>query len=770
MPARAPVIRETLPALDSRSAVWRVLRAALLSVAVLGALAHAAGLLPLPFIAALDNAIADARLRAFMPSTLDARIVIVDVDEKSLAQVGRWPWSRDRLAALTDELFARQKVAVVGFDTVFAEPDTSTGLPALERLAASAPEIATRLTRWRHELDNDAALARALVDRNVVLGFYLTSDREAHQVGVLPAPVFDAVALQGHRIAFTHWDGYAANLPVLAAAASSAGFINAVEDADGLVRSVPLVAELGGRHFEPLALAMFRRYTGAPRVLPGFAPPGGLPSDYNALQSVVLEQGATRLALPVDAQVRARVPFRGPGGPRGGSFEYVSAARLLNGDLAPGQLAGKLVIVGSTAPGVYDQRSTPVGEVYPGAEVHANLLSGLLDGRLPVQPDWASGFEMIQLLIVAGVLIAGLPRLRAAPAAQLAVALAAMVVALNLWSYRTHGLLLPLAASLLLTALLYAGITIRAFVVEGRQRRSLARLFGSYVPPELVAEMARDPARYDMRAENRELTIMFCDMRNFTRVSEQMTPEDLRALMNRFFSAMTGVIREHRGTLDKYIGDAIMAFWGAPLGDPAHAAHAVQAALEMGARLGDLNADLARRGLPMIGVGIGLNTGLVCVGDMGSSMRRSYTVMGDAVNLASRIEGLTRHYGVDVLAGQATRDAALASGGLGSPVWVEVDRVRVKGKRQGVTLFTPVLQALASAPSFAAEMRLWQLALAGHRLHHWDDARACLLSLTSDYPDSPLAGLYRQLNERNEHHRSSPPPADWDGTHTFDSK
>ena len=770
MPARAPVIRETLPTLDSRSAVWRVLRAALLSVAVLGALAHAAGLLPLPFIAALDNAIADARLRAFMPRTLDARIVIVDVDEKSLAQIGRWPWSRDRLAALTDELFDRQKAAVVGFDTVFAEPDTSTGLPALERLAASAPEIAARLAGWRPGLDNDAAFARALVGRTVVLGFYLTSDREAHQVGVLPAPVFDAVALQGHRIAFTHWDGYAANLPVLASAAPSAGFFNAVEDADGLVRSVPLVAELGGRHFEPLALAMFRRYTGTPRVLPGFAPPGGLPSDYNALQSVVLEQGATRLALPVDAQVRARVPFRGPGGPRGGSFEYVSAARLLNGGLAPGHLAGKLVLVGSTAPGVYDQRSTPVGEVYPGAEVHANLLSGLLDGRLPVQPDWASGFEIVQLLIVAGVLIAGLPRLRAAPAAQLAAALAVAMVALNLWSYRTHGLLLPLAASLLLTALLYAGITIRAFVVEGRQRRSLARLFGSYVPPELVAEMARDPARYDMRAENRELTIMFCDMRNFTRVSEQMSPEDLRALMNQFFSAMTGVIREHRGTLDKYIGDAIMVFWGAPLHDPAHAANAVQAALEMGARLGALNTDLARRGLPTIGVGIGLNTGLVCVGDMGSSMRRSYTVMGDAVNLASRIEGLTRHYGVDVLAGQATRDAAFASGGPGGPAWVEVDRVRVKGKRQGVTLFTPVPQPAAAAPSFTEEMRLWQLALAGHRLQHWEEAGTCLHRLRSDFPDSPLAGLYRQLDARNQHHRGSPPPADWDGTHTFDSK
>jgi adenylate cyclase len=606
-----------------------------------------------------------------------------------------------------------------------------------------------------------------------VLGFYLTSDRDAHKVGVLPAPAFDAAALQGHPIASTHWDGYASNLEVFADAAPGAGFINAVADADGQFRSVPLIAELGGRYYEPLALAMFRSYTGGPRVVPGFAPQGGLPRDYGALQSIVLEQGANRLSLPVDAVARARVPFRGPGGPHGGSFEYVSAADLLSGRVAPAHLAGKLVIVGTTAPGVYDQRSTPVGEVYPGAEVHANLLSGLLDGRLPVQPDWAAGFEIAQLLFVAAVLVAGLPRLRAVRAAQLVLALTALMIALNLWIYRAHAVLLPLAASLVLTALLYVGITLRAFVVEGRQRRALARLFGTYVPPELVAEMARDPTRYDMRAENRVLTIMFCDIRNFTRVSEQMSPEDLRSLVNQFFSGMTTVIRAHRGTLDKYIGDAIMAFWGAPVDDPAHAAHAVQAALLMVERLGALNAELAQRGLPAIGVGIGLNTGLVCVGDMGSSVRRSYTVMGDAVNLASRIEGLTRHYGVGVLVGQATRDAALTEGPGGAPAglaWVEVDRVHVKGKLRDVTLFTPVAQAVAELPAFQTEMRLWQLALAAYRLQHWDQAQAGLYGLQSSYAGSALAGVYRQLDKRIAHHRSTPPPEDWGGAHTFDSK
>ena len=759
--------------MTSRSGLWRALRALLLLAALLAALGHATGIWPLRVITDLDLAIADARLRAFMPRTSDSRIVIVDIDEKSLAELGRWPWSRDRLAALTDALFETQHVAVVGFDVLFAEPDTSSGLPTLERLAVGSPAIAAAIAPLRTELDFDARFAKSLKDRNVVLGYYLANARDGRRSGALPKPVFDAALLQGRPIAFTHWNGYAANLPLLARAAPVAGYFNNVSDPDGLVRAVPLVAELDGQHYEPLALAMYRVYTGGPRVLPGFPAAGWLPRDYNALQSVLLRQGAHQQAIPVDAHVQVQVPFRGPGGPHGGSFEYVSATDLLHQRIAPDHLKGKLVLVGSTAPGVYDQRATPVAEVFPGVEVHANLLSGLLDGRLPAQPDWASAFEALQLLLIAAGLAWALPRLHALRGAQLAGALAVVLVAVNLWAYSAHALLLPLASVLLLTGLIYFGATIWGYIVEGRSRRSLARLFGTYVPPELVEEMARDPARYDMRAENRELTVMFCDMRNFTAVSEMLAPEDVRGLVNRFFSTMTAAIREQRGTLDKYIGDAIMAFWGAPLDDPAHAANAARAALAMARRLAALNAGLRDRGLPEIGLGIGLNTGTVCVGDMGSSMRRSYTVMGDAVNLASRIEGLTRHYGVDVLVGEATRIAAgepapLAAGEVWR--WVEVDRVRVRGKRQPVTLFTPAAIPAERVASFDEEMRLWQLALASYRLQHWPETQTRLQELLTAFAGSAFTGLYRQLDERTDHHRTAPLPADWDGAHTFDSK
>ncbi len=696
----------------------RLLRAALLGGALALGLMHASGLAPLRWLTQIDLAIDDARLRATLPGTRDTRITIVDIDDASLARIGRWPWPRDRLAALADELFERQRAAVVGFDMVFSEPEAG-----------------------------DAALARALVGRPAVLGYFLADGPGAPRSGVLPAPVFT-----GGDLAAMRWRGHVANVAPLAGAAPAAGFFNALPDSDGMVRRLPLVADVDGATRESLVLAMLRLHTGSPQVRP-------------MAGAIELEQAGTRLRLAIDADGARRVPYRGPGGPAGGSFDYLSAADLIDGRLPAGQLAGRLVLVGSSAPGVFDLRSTPVAPVYSGVEVHASLLSGLLEGRGPVTPDWARGYEVAQLLGVAALLALLLPRLRPARAAAASVALAALLVMLDQWLYRRQGLALPLASALLLTLVVYAGITGWGLVVEGTRRRELARLFGTYVPPELVAQMARDPQRYGMQAENRELTILFCDMRNFTRVSEALPPEELRALINRFFSAMTQEIRAQRGTLDKYIGDAIMAFWGAPVADDAHAPRAVQAALAMLERIDGLNRELRERGLPEIGLGIGINTGLVCVGDMGSDIRRSYTVMGDAVNLASRVEALTRVYGIDILLGEATRAAI----GERLPL-IEVDLVRVKGKQQAVTLFTPVSEVHARNARYAEEVRLWNLALDAYRRQDAKQALTSLATLQDGFRDSPLSGLYRQLAERVERWTTHPEPPDWDGTRTFDSK
>jgi adenylate cyclase len=745
----------------------------LLVSTVLLALAHTMGVMQFRAITELDFVISDTRVRALMPATRDPRIVVVDIDEKSLASLGRWPWARNRMAALVNELFIRQNAAVVGFDVLFAEPDSSSGLTALENIARQSSKVAELLPELRAQLDFDAIFARSLMERNVVLGYYFTNKRGGRQSGALPAPVFDTAALRGIPSIFTRWDGYTANLALLAHAAPHAGYFNHVPDIDGQLRSIPLISELNHQHYEALSLAMFRMYTNHPDVVPVRSSQTWLPNTYSRLQSIVLSQGTHQQIIPTDEQWRVRVPFRGPGGPLGGSFEYVSASDLLMQRTPANHLAGKLVLVGSTAPGIYDQRSTPVSEVYPGVEVHASLLSGLLDGKLPSQPDWVVGFDALQLLVIAALLIGVLPRLKALRAAQFVTFLLLLLIAINWWAARVHGVLLPLALALALTCALYVGISTWGYIIEGRSRRSLAKLFGTYVPSELVAEMARDPARYDMKAENRVLTIMFCDMRNFTQVSELLAPEHVRTLMNIFFSTMTKPIRDHRGTLDKYIGDAIMAFWGAPLSDAAHAVNATHTALVMMQRLNRLNAELRSRKLPEIGLSIGLNTGLVCVGDMGSNIRRSYTVIGDPVNLSSRIEGLTRRYGLDLLISETTRnEVATAQASSVGHVWrwVEVDRVCVKGKKKSVTLFTIATESDENSVGFDDEMRTWQLALTAYRLQHWSHAQTLLATLLSKSAVSRFVVLYAQFSERIQHYRITPPPPDWDGAYTFDSK
>src|SRR4051812_8893497 len=381
------------------------------------ALLHAVGALPLGFIERLDAVLYDARLRATMPRTLDPRVVIIDIDEKSLAEVGRWPWGRNRLAGMLDELFDRQQVALVGFDVLFAEPDDSSGLKRLRELAEGelkdTPGFLRRLSQLQGSLDYDAAFAHALEKRPVVLGYYLTSDRDGRKSGVLPAPVMARENLEGRPIAFYSFDGYGSNIAQLAKAAPAAGFFNSITDSDGVVRSIPLVAEHEGAYYKSLALALFRVMTGQPAVEPGFPRERFVGRSYGGLESIQLKLGPRRLAIPVDDKVGTLVPFRGRGGASGNSFRYVSASDLIARRLPEGELRDKVVLVGTTAPGLLDLRVTPVGETYPGVETHANVISGLMEGRLLVKPDYALGYEVVILLLAGLTLALVLPLLSA---------------------------------------------------------------------------------------------------------------------------------------------------------------------------------------------------------------------------------------------------------------------------------------------------------------------------------------------------------------------
>lgn len=741
-------------------------RIAVTLIPLVFALLHAVGIMPVTVLQRLDDIIYDARLRATMPRTLDERIVIVDLDEKSLAEVGRWPWGRNRVGEMVDELFDRQKIALLGFDVVFAEPDDSSGLKRLRQLAQAElkdqPGFAERLAQMQASLDYDALLAKSIKDRPVVMGYYFTSgDREARTSGVLPAPVMTKEALRGRPIRFTSWSGYGSNIEQLARAAPVAGFFNPMVDTDGVVRSVPLIAEYKGAYYESLALSMFRMLAGNPVVEPGFPQERFISRNYHGLDHIRLRLGERVRQVPVADGVITLVPFRGLGGPSGGSYKYISAADLLAKRLPAGSLKDKIVLVGTTAPGLQDLRVTPVGEAYAGVETHANLISGLLDNRIPIKPDYALGYDLV-ILILAGLTLAfALPLLSATRAVIVSVAVMAVVVGLNFYMYLGQMLVLPLAAALVMCLTAFALNMSYGYFVESRSKRELANLFGTYVPPELVDEMVKDPQAYSMEATNKELTVMFCDMRGFTKLSEKMEPTQLQELLNSVFNRLTDIISGNRGTIDKYMGDCVMAFWGAPVEIPDHARLAVKTAMEMANAVRKINEEHRAKGIPEIGIGIGLNTGTMCVGDMGSDNRRAYTVIGDAVNLGSRLEGLSKAYGVDIVVSESTRKLA------GEFAWQELDKVRVKGKEQAVAIFWPVAPADRIDKPVAEELKTWAAFLKAYRAQDWDQCDVLMLNLQRMNAKKYLYELY---SERVASMRLLPFDPGWDGATNFETK
>ncbi len=752
----------TAPVSSVKPSAPRWPRVALILLPLLWALLHVTGGLRLQGIDRLDALMQDVRLRLTLPGTQDTRIVIVDIDERSLGEVGRWPWGRDRLARLLDELFDRQQVAMVGFGRAFDAPDDSTGLARLRQLAndelRDVPAYARQLQALEASLDHDGQFARALRDRPVVLGFHFTREAPGQTTGVLPKPAMAADSLQGRPVSVAEWSGYRASIARVAAAAPVAGFLEPVTDPDGRVRTLPLLARHAGQYYETLALAMYRSLSGEPQIEPVF-PEDRFPPRFDALSHLQLRQGATTWTVPVGEGVTARLPYLGPGGAQGGSFPYVSAADLIGGRVPAGTLQGKLILVGSTAAGMDAQHVTPVGTAYPAIELHATLLSGLIDGRLRIRPDYVTGYGLMALLGAGLVLALALPRLTVLQGALLFVGVVTGILGLNFWLFEAAGLAFPLAPALLTASASFALNLGYGYAVHWRARRRLARLLGAHVPPELAHLLANDPQQDSLRAASRQLTVMFCDIRGFTHLAETLEPAALQVLLQGVFSRLTEVIRQHGGTIDKYIGDCVMAFWGAPQEVADHARRAVAAAREITQAVQALNAVHRRKGLPEIELGIGLNTGLMCVGDMGSAQRRAYTVVGDAVNLAARLERLSGLYGVTVVAGEATRREA------DDFVWQELDKVRLKGIGRAVAVYTPIAaDSQADAPD-ADALRTWAAFLKAYRAQDLASCERMLESLLSRQGAQPLLALYAERLSVMRHRPADPA---WDGATPVD--
>ncbi len=721
-------------------------------------LAHTAAFFNWRIISRLENILYDTRVLLTMPGDVDPSIVIVDIDEKSLAEIGRWPWGRNRVAKMVDELFDYYHVAMVGFDVVFAEPDVSSGLRILEQLAksefADLPAYRERLNGLRTRLDFDSIFVNSISNRPIILGYFFNSVQDGQKAvtsGQLPEPSLQKSDVQGKNIYARQATGYGANLPEIQNAALASGHFTPAIDEDGVIRRVPMLTEYNGNYYESLSLAMTRNILGVERVEPVYAEQG--PTDYPDLEWLKLDN----FLIPVDVNVQALIPFKG----KRNSFPYVSAVDVIRGRADPSVLEGAIVIVGTTTQGLFDLRTTPVGKEYPGVEVHANMIAGILDQSIKKRPAFTQGAEFLQLLLTGIVLAVLLPLLSPIMATSVALFVLVISILVNYAFWEFANLVLPLASLVVMLAVIFLLNMSYGFFIERRGKGQLSTLFGQYVPPELVDEMNVDPTTYTQQAQSREMTVFFTDVRNFTSISEGLSPDELSDLMDEYLTPMTKLIHENLGTIDKYMGDAIMAFWGAPLDDPDHARHALITGLAMLERLNAIREEFKERGWPEIRIGVGINTGEMSVGDMGSQFRMAYTVLGDAVNLGSRLEGLTKSYGVEIIVSESTKAA------VDDFVYRKLDIVKVKGKDQPIAIYEPLAPVSEVSDDEFKELVLHEQAIKNYLNQDWDVSELQFRNLLTLSPEMKLYQLYI---DRIAEFRLNPPGDDWDGVYTHTTK
>ena len=711
------------------------------------------------FIDQIENIAYDARVILSTKESVDDRIVIVDIDEKSLSQIGRWPWGRDKLAVMTNKLFDHYKVELVGFDVVFAEPDNSSGLQILDKLARNefkgVTQYQQRLKQIRSSLDYDQLFIESLKDRPVILGYFFesfTEGEEVIKVGKLPKPVFSAKEFAGTDFDPPAAEGYGASLESITDSAYRAGHFNPYLDEDGSVRRVPLFYEFNDNYYESLSLAMLRYIMKSESVDPVYGFNFYL-SNYNSPD--YFKVGNRK--IPVDKHSNVLIPYRG----KEASFPYVSAVDVINGEVDKEILHDKYIFVGSSAKGLFDLRNTPVQSAFPGVEIHANLISGVFDNRVKEKPYYILGGE-VMILVILGLLMAlVVTTLSPLTATLTTLGVLLFVFILNFVAWTQMNLVIPIAASILMILAMFLLDMSYGFFITKRGERQIAGLFGQYIPPELVEEMSNDPSRYTLEAEVRELTVLFSDIRSFTSISEAMDAKDLSDLLNEYLTPMTNIIQKYRGTIDKYIGDAVMAFWGAPINHPEHAKLAIDAAMEMLTTLKQMNKGFIAKGWPELKIGIGLNTGPMRVGDMGSDFRKAYTVMGDAVNLGSRLEGMTKQYGVELLVSEYTKQA------VPDYLFRELDKIRVKGKDEPVIIYEPICLKQDVTKALKDEIKLYRQAVAYYREQNWDMAEMQFLNLLNS---SGGTKLYQAYIDRIQELRANPPGPGWDGVYTFTTK
>ena len=680
-------------------------------------------------------------------------VVIVDIDEESLKAIGQWPWPRTTVADLITQI-TRLGAVAIGFDIIFPEPDRMS--PAIAERSFRGIDAETRA-----KLDtlpsNDEALADAIRHSRVVVG-------QAGAAAPEPVTPADAALQTGFAVRgpdpspyLVTFRGLLRNVPPIEQAAAGRGLFSIDPESDGIIRRVPIIMKAQGSLVPSLSLEMLRVVTGSSAIL--------VRVDQAGVQAVAVPG----LEIPTDRNGQFWVHFN-----RHDPTRYVSAKDVLQGNVPPDRLAGKLVLIGTSAIGLLDLKTTPTDAAIPGVEVHAQILESVLSKSNLVNPNYAIGAELALAVLFGLAIIIAAPMLPASIVIVLGGCLIAGLIGLSLYLFVEHNLLIDFTYPLISSWLIYLVLTFVNYLREQKQRRQIRSAFGYYLSPHMVEQLARSPEKLVLGGEERRMTILFSDVRGFTTISEYYKddPQGLTRLMNRFLTPLTNAIIDRKGTIDKYIGDAIMAFWNAPVDDAEQEANACEAALEMLSRAETLNDELKHEaevngGVYMpLRIGIGLNTGPCVVGNMGSDFRFNYSVLGDTVNLASRLEARTKDYRIPVVIGSRTAEGAKQKFAV-----MEIDRIMVKGKKQPEAVFTVLGPSQVEADPRCGELREINAQMLGRfRSQQWDNALELVARCRKFANGFDLSGLYDMYEERIALYRTHLPGADWDGVYEAETK
>jgi len=691
------------------------------------------------------------------------KVVLVAIDEKSLDEIGRWPWPRTRIAELIDRL-SEYDAKVIGFDIVFPEPDENTVLQEVKSLKRKISELAVEnakldfyLSEMKKKADTDQALADA-VERSgrVILGHFFHTDlasiqhipeeKQEENYGNIVTSAY-AVKFASQKAADLEFEkAYAveANLNVFCDAAEGSGYFNVFPDEDGVVRWVPLITSCKDEFFPPLSLRMLYLYFGEEPLL-------------------AIEETGVRgiriggVEIPTREDGRMLINYRG----KQKTFHPYSVTDVIHGRIDSEVFQDKIVLVGGTAIGLFDITATPFESAFPGPEIHANIIDNILQKDFLLRPHWFKAVEYLIIIILGTLFSLLLPRIRAVYGFLGALVFVVLYVFVDRFFFQQLNIWLNIVYPILTILIVYIGITLYRYITEEREKAKIRGAFSVYVTPTVVNEMLQNPDKLKLGGEKKELTVLFSDIRSFTTISENLPPDELVKLLNEYLTAMTDIVFKYEGTLDKYMGDALMAIFGAPIDQEDHYIRSCHTALDMMAELRILQKKWEEEGTPIMDIGIGVNTGPMSVGNMGSSLRFDYTVMGDSVNLGSRLEGLNKEYGTNIIISGHTYEKV-----KDHFFCRELDLVAVKGKKEPVTIYE-LIGSDGVPDNIRQAVDLFHQGLSYYRRKDWDRAEELFQKALNANPEDKTAPLYL---DRCKVCSMTELPSDWDGVFVCETK